>query len=290
MGRIITCTNNDGLALRFGYKYSPWLLTDVDGIYLSEANVYTSDNTMIDGATYQGTTLKLRNIVLTMIDKTEHKYNRQILYDVFKPKAPGVFSYEENGETRNIEYYVESVDISSMGSRRTAVVSLICPDPYFVANSDTVVIIAGWQANFTFPHNFKAEGEALGEKSGERLKTIENETAADNIGMTISIVTSGLAKNPSITCVETQQTIKVGTAAHPLNMVSGDEVRITTGTNDKHVYLIRGGVTTEINEYLDEESEFIQLMRGRNTIGYAADSGQEYLSVKVKFRSKYLGV
>ena len=46
----------------------------------------------------------------------------------------------------------------------------------------------------------------------------------------------------------------------------------------------------EINEYLDEESEFIQLMRGENTIGYAADSGDGYLSETVTFRYKYLGV
>ena len=290
MGRIITCENEDGLALRFGYSYTPWLLTDVEGIYLSEANVYTSENTMIDGATYQGTTLKMRNIVLTMVDRKNHKYARQILYDVFKPKSPGTLSYTEEGETRTIEYYVESVETTTMGSVRTATVSLICPDPYFVADADTTVLIAGWKASWTFPHMFLAGGEPMGEKSGEKLKTITNDTAADNIGMTISIVATGNVINPSVTCVETQQTIKVGTEAHPLAMVSGDEVRITTGTNNKHVYLISDGVTIEINEYLDESSEFIQLMRGDNTIGYAADSGDEYLSVSVTFRYKFLGV
>lgn len=290
MGRIITCTNRDGLSLRFGYTYNPWLLTDADGLYLSEANVYTSDNTMIDGATYQGTTLKKRNIVLTMIDRNGHKHNRQVLYDVFKPKSPGTLSYEEDGDTKTIQYYVESVDVTSMGIKRTATVSLICPDPYFSAERDTTVLIAGWTANWTFAHEFKAGGETFGEKSGEKLKTITNDTAADNIGMTISIVATGNVLNPSVTRVESQQTIKVGTEAHPLQMKAGDEVRITTGTNNKHVYLKRDGITTEINEYLDEESEFIQLMRGENTIGYAADSGDGYLSVTVTFRYKYLGV
>ena len=290
MSRIITCKNTDGLELRFGYGYTPWLLTDVDGIYLSEGNVYTSDNTMIDGATYQGTTLKLRNIVMTMIDRVGHRYNRQILYDVFKPKSPGTFVYEEGGEIRTIQYYVESVDISSMGARRTATVSLICPDPYFQANNETSVLIAGWAARWEFPHQFVIGGEAMGERSGEKLKTITNDTASDNIGMTISIVSAGNASNPSITCVETQQTIKVGTVAHPLQLKAGDEVQITTGTNDKHVYLISGGKKKEINEYLDEESEFIQLMRGDNTIGYGSDTGSEHLTVTCTFRYKYLGV
>ena len=290
MSRIITCTNTDGLALRFGYTHAPWLLTDVDGIYLSEANVYMSDNTMVDGSTYQGTTLKMRNIVMTMTDKTNHQYNRQILYDVFKPKSLGTFSYSEDGETRNIKYYVESVETTSMGSVRTATVSLLCPDPYFVADMDTNVLIAGWQALWTFAHQFVKGGEAFGEKSEDKLKTIDNDTAADNIGMTISIIATGNVSNPSVTRVESQQTIKVGTTAHPLAMKSGDEVKITTGTNDKHVYLISGNTTTEINEYLDESSEFIQLMRGNNTIGYAADSGVDYMSVSVTFRYKFLGV
>lgn len=292
MGRIITCTNEDGLALRFGYDYTPWLLTDVEGVYLSEANVYTSENTMIDGSTYQGTTLKMRNIVLTMIDrnKTGLKHNRQVLYDVFKPKSPGTLSYSESGETRSITYYVESVQTTSMGAQRTATVSLICPDPYFYGENDVDVLIAGWNKLFTFKHEFSAAGEELGAKSAEKLKVIANDTAADNIGMTITITADGDVTNPSITRVESQQVIKLGTDSRPLAIGVGDEIKITTGTGNKHVYLTRDDVKTEINSYLSEDSEFIQLMRGNNTIGYAADSGAEYLRVSVKFRYKFLGV
>lgn len=290
MGRIITCKNEDGLSIRFGYGYTPWLLLDCDGIYLSDANVYTSDNTMTDGATYQGTTLKMRNILLTMEDRTGHRANRQLLYNVFKPKAPGLFLYEEEGETRQIGYYVESVEISTMGAKRTATVSLLCPDPYFVEDSDTRITIAGWEGLFEFSHEFCEEGELFGQKSEELLKTITNDTAADHIGMTISITAWGDVMNPSVTCVETQKTIRVGTAEHPLKMVAGDEVRITTGTNKKNVCLIRDGVSTGINEYLDEESEFIQLMRGDNTLGYEADAGAEYISILIAFRYKFPGV
>ena len=290
MGRIITCKNEDGLGIRFGYQYAPWLLLDCEGIYSSDVTVYTSDNTMTDGATFQGANVKMRNIVLTMEDRTGHRKNRQLLYDVFKPKKPGVFSYEEEGETRCIDYYVESVEISTMGSRRKAVVSLLCPDPYFVENFDRRVVIAGWEGLFTFPHAFSMYGEEFGRKSDELLKTITNDTAADSIGLTISIVASGDVLNPSVSCVETQQEIRVGTEARPMQMILGDEIRITTGTNNKHVYLIRGGVCTEINEYLDEDSEFIQLARGDNTFGYTAESGKEYLSITLAFRYKFLGV
>ena len=73
-------------------------------------------------------------------------------------------------------------------------------------------------------------------------------------------------------------------------MEPGDVVRITTGTNEKNVYLIKDGVTTKINEYLDEESEFIQLVHGSNTFIYDAAQGVDYLNVTISYRFRYLGV
>lgn len=46
----------------------------------------------------------------------------------------------------------------------------------------------------------------------------------------------------------------------------------------------------EINEYLDEDSDFIQLQHGTNTIRYTADAGEDYLNVTVSYRFRYLGV
>lgn len=290
MGRIISCTNEDGEVLRLGGEFSPWLLLDAEGLYGSEANVCTSENTMTDGSTYQGTTLKMRNIILSMTDSSDHRHSRQILYDVFKPKSPGTLSYTEDGETRTIRYYVEKIEIGSMGRMRTATVSLLCPDPYFQAAAETRVIVAGWAPLWEFAHEFPMEGGEFGQKSDEKLKTIMNDSAADSTGMTITISTTGQVRNPSITRVETQEKIQIGTAARPMTMEAGDELVITTGTNDKHVYLTHGGVTRECNEYMDEASVFIQLMRGANTIGYDAESGAEYMSVACVFRYRYPGV
>lgn len=60
--------------------------------------------------------------------------------------------------------------------------------------------------------------------------------------------------------------------------------------NNKAVYLVRDGVKQEINEYLDEDSDFIQLQHGTNTIRYTADAGEDYLNVTVSYRFRYLGV
>lgn len=84
--------------------------------------------------------------------------------------------------------------------------------------------------------------------------------------------------------------IQIGTDDYPFDMEPGDVVKITTGTNEKNAYLIKGGETQKINEYLDEESEFIQLVHGANTFIYDAASGVDYLNVTIKYRFRYLGV
>ena len=47
---------------------------------------------------------------------------------------------------------------------------------------------------------------------------------------------------------------------------------------------------TVINEYLDEDGDFIQLQDGTNTLTYSADEGVNYLSISVYYRISYLGV
>ena len=100
----------------------------------------------------------------------------------------------------------------------------------------------------------------------------------------------GAVTNPAIYHTEQDLYIKIGTQNNPLSIGRGDILRITTGTNEKAVYLVQGEQETEINEYLDEGSDFIQLVHGKNTFTYAADSGRDYMNVTITYRFRYLGV
>lgn len=292
MARKITCTNADNLSASFTDSFSPWLLEGCEGIYEVKNNVNTSENTLTDGSTHLGSTTRMRNIVLTLRDHPEsnHAENRAVLYTVFKPKTVGVFVYEEGDIQRQIDYFVESVNIDPVKRARRATISLLCPDPFFVDLMDISVAMSAWVENFEWGHEFSAAGEEFGYRSAERLKTIVNDTATDDIGITIEITASGTVTNPSITHVEKAEAMKIGTTAKPFTMGVGDKLIITTHTNNKHVYLDRNGVRTKINEYLSEDSEFIQLDFGSNTFGYTADSGDEYMTITITFRYRYLGV
>lgn len=285
--RTIKCSNSDGVSVTFREnKADPFLLVDADGLYLQQNNVTMSANTMVDGAQYQGSVASSRNIVLTLRDHGSNRYNRQLLNTLYKKGEEGTLVYTEESISRKINYYVESVKSTGEGTSRTYTVSLQCPDPFFYAMNSETVQMASWIDGFQFIHEFYA-GEEFGTRSNKKSQNIKNENAADNTGMTITIVANGHATNPSITRIESDESMEIGTQSKPMNLVAGDIVTINTETGNKHVTLTRGGKTTEINECLSEDSEFIQLMRGDNNIGFSADSGVEYLVVSIMYRMKY---
>lgn len=291
MSKKIVCKNEDNVEIEFSYEDdAEFFLISCDGIYSVSNNVVTSENTMTDGSTYQGSTTKQRNIVITAEFDSDYQSRRDSLYKIFKPKSPGTFYYTENAEQREIEYRVEGIEIDEAGVCRNAVISLICPDPFFKDPADTTVTMAGWEPCFEFVHEFTSELEEFGVRIAELVKTVENDSAADYIGIEVIMEALGAVRNPVLYHMQQDIHIQIGTDDYPFDMEPGDVVRITTGTNEKNVYLIKGGEKTKINEYLDEESEFIQLVHGSNTFIYDAASGVDYLNVTIKYRFRYLGV
>lgn len=291
MDKTIICKNEDDVQIEFSYDpEAEFFLIALDGAYSVTNNVTTSANTFTDGSTYQGSTTKQRNIVITAEFDDEYQERRDFLYKSFKPKSPGTFYYEEGEEKRQIDYYVESIEIDEKGVTRNATISLICPDPFFKDPADATVAMAGWQPMFEFVHEFTDELEEFGVRVAELVKDIDNDSAADHIGIEVIMEAMGAVQNPILYHLQQDIHIQVGTADYPLNMEPGDVVRITTGTNEKNVYFIHNGQETKINEYLEEESEFIQLIHGKNTFVYDAAAGVDYLNVTIKYRFRYLGV
>lgn len=293
MSRSITCTNNNGMTVTFSDSaFSPFILASAEGIYMHENTVNYEDNTMIDGATYQGSTASVRNIVLTLLDQPTNvfnQYNRDLLYTLFEQDRKGTLTFEEDGSARQIDYYVESIHRANVGTRAITV-SLICVDPFFYDVDNSRVTMATDIAVFEFPHNFVAEGEPLGEITQATIKNIVNENASNNIGLRIEIAAVGTVVNPVITRIESNESMRIGSTAKPFTLSSGQKLVITTGTGDKHVKRVSdGGAETEVNEYLTEDSVFIQLMKGNNNISYSADTGSEFMDVTILYKFKYGG-
>ena len=48
-------------------------------------------------------------------------------------------------------------------------------------------------------------------------------------------------------------------------------------------------LTEYINEYLTEDSKFLQITRGNNSFGYEAESGVENIIITIEYKRKYEG-
>lgn len=288
MARSIICTNENGLSYEFkDNAFDPLLLlAHVEGIYEHENIVSIEQNAMIDGGTYQGSVAKIRNIVLTLIGRPAEKWTqniRDILYVLFAEGKSGTLTYVENEKARTINYFVERVHQENTNSRLYTI-SLLCPDPFFYDTNVAQVDMANWVENFEFEHEFLAVGEELGYRSAVQLQNIHNDSASDNIGLEIEIKAIGGVTNPYISHVERNEILTINTT-----LLTGDVVKITTAIGNKHVYRTRAGITTEINQYLTEDSEFIQLHIGDNSIAYGATAGANNMNISIRYQFKYEG-
>lgn len=311
----VICTSDKNVAITFTWDdFTPFHLVDIEGIYGIESNVVTSENTTIDGSTYQGATAKERHIDLIVEMDSNYTENRNLLYRCFPIKRTGTMEYIENGQSKVIEYEVEGIIPGEItGVVRDYTISLKCTDPYFKDLTDTEVVMASWVSDFFFPACFPEEGVIFGHREADLVKTIENDSGADEIGITVIFKADGTVKNPAIYHTESGEFTKVGYEDNDFILSSGQYVVISTHTGKKDIFLIdnvpqaeieenrnRYGMIDwdkvvekygqDINEYQDEDGDFIQLQDGTNTITYSAEEGINYLSVSIYYRISYLGV
>lgn len=293
--REITCTNNsDNVSLIFNDSFSPFLLQNVEGIYEVDVDIFSSDNSLSDGSTYIGSSVKPRNIVITIADKQNHAKHRNLLYELFKPRTLGTFVYHEEDndykETRSIDYYVEKVESDTKGHTRQITVSLICPDPYFSDIRDTIINMSNWNSLFEFEHNFLSVKEELGNMVKQKMIQFDNGSSLEQLGFIITMESIGNVTNPRMYHFESDTYIQIGNSVNPFEMYAGDKLIISTVTNDKNAYLVRDGVRTTVNEYIDENSDYIQLVPGENTLRYSAEANEDNLLVYFSYKQKYQGV
>lgn len=323
--RSITCVNQDGDSITFTERaLNPFILVSAEGVYDAQNNMNLTENTVTDGAVYQGSVAKYRNIVLTVKDQSitrsksinddiyinaavirnktleildartpeassggkDFVDHRALLDKVFKRNELGRLTFKEDDEERVIDYYVESVTSTGTHTSRLHTISLICPDPFFYDPYDQILYLSRIVADFEFIHEFIEDGEEFGHSLGA-YENIYNETANENIGLTIKISGDVEIVNPVITHMERNEYIQIGKPTKTFRLGVGEQLIISTGIGNKHVYWIHDRQTEEINYYMLDGSTFIQLMRGNNHISFDALAGRVGLSIEIVYRLQY---
>jgi Phage tail protein len=120
-------------------------ITNIDGLDPVKASVNISPYGSVDGASYTGSSVLGRNIVLTLKpnpdwDTWTYEKLRRLLYSYFMPKQlTQLVFYSDDLIPVEIYGIVESVSVNMFSKEPQLLVSIVCPDPYFTALEATVL-------------------------------------------------------------------------------------------------------------------------------------------------------
>lgn len=118
---------------------------NIDGLDPVKASVSTSPFGAIDGASYVGSSVLSRNILMTLHPNPDwylwsFEALRRLLYSYFMPKRETrlVFSSDDMDPVE-ISGIVESVEVNMFSKDQEFIVSIICPEPYFTSVDPKVI-------------------------------------------------------------------------------------------------------------------------------------------------------
>ena len=120
-------------------------IRNIKGLDPVKASVNTSPYGSVDGESYTGSSVLKRNIVLTLRpnpdwDTWTYEALRRLLYSYFMPKrATRLVFFSDDMIPVEISGIVEGVEVNMFSKDPEVHVSIVCPDPYFIAVDPTVV-------------------------------------------------------------------------------------------------------------------------------------------------------
>lgn len=281
---IFECDGNKVDLSSFDYG-----IISVDGIESSDFENYSSANSFYDGCTIYKTRIKERYISLKFeyIKENDKEEKRQELIRFFNPFLPGTLTVKYENIERVIEYKVEklSMKINNVNDLLNVTVDLICPNPYWTEPDRIVNDIAYWQGTFEFPLEIDTVNKIeFGRRNDSLIANIENVGDVE-CGFIVEFKAQGTVKNPSLLNVMTREFIKVNRT-----MKAGEVITVDTRFNKKKVISRFEGDETNILNFIDLNSTFMQLDKGDNYFKYEAEENISNLEIKIVHNNWYLGV
>ncbi len=243
-----------------------------------------------DGKTHHETLLEERTPqiegIIEGINYEDLFNKRASLFKIFNPKIKGYLIYTNDAGTHKIKCSVQ--DGPSIKDKvefvQEFLIQFYCPDPYYKEQFETKEELALWQGDFQFEFEITESGIELGHRVSTLIVNANN-TGDIPCGMRIEFTALATVVNPSILNVYTQEFIKV-----KRTMIAGDRLVINTEFGNKKVEMIHNGVSTNVFNYIDLSSTFLQLDIGDNLLRYNAESGIDNLEASIYFTPKYVGV
>lgn len=302
---VVTNYLGDRIKLELGKPdVSGFLIKSITGLGPAKANVNTTEVSTNDGSLFNSARLSQRNIVLDMVfintvygESIEDL--RQKSYKYFPLKKSVELTIETDNRYVKTTGYVESNEPNIFSSQEGTQISIICPDPYFYSageDGNNVTNFYSIDPMFEFPFSNESLDEPLLVFGEIQIKTegVITYHGDSEIGVMIHIHAMGPATNINIYNTETREVMRINTekisSLTGKGIVASDDIVINTAKGEKSITLIREGVSYNILNCLDKNTDWFTLAKGDNIFAFTADSGVTNLQFRVENKVIYEGV
>lgn len=302
---VVTNYLGDRIKLELGKPdVSGFLIKSITGLGPAKANVNTTEVSTNDGSLFNSARLSQRNIVLDMVfintvygESIEDL--RQKSYKYFPLKKSVELTIETDNRYVKTTGYVESNEPNIFSSQEGTQISIICPDPYFYSageDGNNVTNFYSIDPMFEFPFSNESLDEPLLVFGEIQIKTegVITYHGDSEIGVMIYIHAIGPATNINIYNTETREVMRINTekisSLTGEGIVASDDIVINTAKGEKSITLIREGVSYNILNCLDKNTDWFTLAKGDNIFAFTADSGVTNLQFRVENKVIYEGV
>lgn len=297
----ITVTNYRGDSLEMVLaepEKSGFAITNITGLGPGKATINSTEISTTDGALFNSARLSARNIVISLryLWKDSIEDARQLTYRYFPIKQKVTLLFKTDNREAEIEGYVESNEPNIFSDAEGADISIICPDPFFYSRESQTTVFSGVEPMFEFPFSNESLFEPLLEM-GSIVNATDKVVIYDGdaeTGVMITIHAVGEATNITIYNIGTREQMKIDTTKLQTytgsGIKAGDDIIINTIPGEKSIQLLREGVTTNILNCLDRNSDWFKLAKGDNVFAYTAESGGSNLQFSIESSVVYEGI
>lgn len=281
-----------------------FLIKSITGLGPVKANVNTTEVATNDGSMFNSARLSQRNIVIQMVFVNsiygeDIEEIRQKSYKYFPIKKSVELVVETDNRYVRTTGYIESNEPDIFSKQEGTQISIICPDPYFYSASedgDNVTDFYSIDPMFEFPFSNESLTEPLLVFGEIQIKTegVITYSGDSEIGVMIYIHAIGPAEHINIYNTETREVMTIDTAKLEKltgrGLIAGDDIVINTLKGEKSITLVRDGVSYNILNCLDKNTDWFTLVKGDNIFAFTADSGVTNLQFRIENKVIYEGV
>lgn len=276
--------NEKGQQIEFSI-WGPFFITKLDGINGLSNIIHTSKGIKQDGQSIISDDLDIKNIVIEGKIQKNKDVNKYKLIKSLNPKMQGELIYENSLNRRKIACKVDKIPNVTNDNKPKFLVSFYCASPFWQEIKENKKDVALWKGRFHFPLIIpKQKGIIMGFKEPSLIVNVQNKGDV-SCPMKIKFLAKGTVINPSLFNVNTREFVKINKTLNP-----GEKIIVDTDFDSLSVMSYLNNVEKNAFNYIDIDSEFMELDIGDNLFRYDADSGLDRLEVSIYYTPKFLGV